>query len=71
MNSISLHNVVSIEIAENNLRESHIRDDEHYAARDIVITDANGNRMSIALFTGDSPSATEVLEALQPKFKFN
>ena len=71
MNTMSLHNVVSIEISETALRDSHIRDGEHYAARDILITDADGNRMSIALFTGDSPSATEVLEALQPKFKFN
>ena len=70
MNSISLHNVVSIEISENNLRDSHISAGEHYAARDIVITDTDGNRMAITLFTGDSSEAAEVLEALQPKFKF-
>ena len=71
MNTISLHNVVSVEISETGLRDSHINDDEHYAVRDIVITDAIGNRMTIALFTGDSAKATEVLEALQPTFKFN
>ena len=71
MNSINLHNVASIEISEAALHDSHISDDEHYATREIVITDVDGNRMSIALYTDDSTSATEVLEALQPKFKFN
>jgi|TARA_R100000482_G_C5024553_1_gene101298 hypothetical protein len=71
MNSINLHNVQSIEVTETKIREAHNSDEKYYAAREIVITDVDGNRMSIALYTDDSTSATEVLEALQPKFKFN
>lgn len=57
MQTLSIHQITSIELGEVSSFEK-TRDREAFHARHLIITDANGNRLAIDLFSNDPKALT-------------